>query len=187
MGKRKSKEEEPQLSEAFSSLFTADNPFRRKEEEKPDESKKRKALKNTENCPDSTPIDELSDMKRKKKKRVDEDEEEGVVIGSPRKKRKRDEIAVDFEEISQDGVEVGRKRKAEVKDKEIVVRREEFDDESKLVRTVFIGNLPLKTKKKMLLKEFEGFGEIESLRIRSVPIIDVSIASIFSSSCMVEF
>lgn len=187
MGKKKSSEEKPQLSEAFSNLFTVNNPFRRKEEEKSDESKKRKAVNNTENSPNSTPVDDLSDKKRRKKKRVDKDEEEGVAIGSPRKKRKRDEMAVDFVEIIQDGVEVGRKRKAEVKDKEIVVRREEFDDESKLARTVFIGNLPLKTKKKILLKEFEGFGEIESLRIRSVPIVDVSIASILVFTCIIEF
>ncbi|KAJ0113562.1 hypothetical protein Patl1_03528 [Pistacia atlantica] len=50
---------------------------------------------------------------------------------------------------------------------------EGFDDENKLLRTVFVGNLPLKVKKKLLLKEFSKFGEVESIRIRSVPILDV--------------
>ncbi|XP_039141847.1 RNA-binding protein 34 [Dioscorea cayenensis subsp. rotundata] len=52
---------------------------------------------------------------------------------------------------------------------------EEFDDEEKLLRTVFVGNLPLRTKKKALMKEFGRFGEIESVRIRSVPLLDSKI------------
>ncbi|KAK4761637.1 hypothetical protein SAY87_029521 [Trapa incisa] len=57
----------------------------------------------------------------------------------------------------------------------LVTKEERFDDEHKLLRTVFVGNLPLKTKKKALLKEFSKFGEIESLRIRSVPILDTKV------------
>uniref|UniRef100_M4DZX1 RRM domain-containing protein n=1 Tax=Brassica campestris TaxID=3711 RepID=M4DZX1_BRACM len=56
----------------------------------------------------------------------------------------------------------------------MVVSKEGFDDERKLLRTVFVGNLPLKFKKKLILKEFRKFGEVESVRIRSVPIVDVS-------------
>ncbi|KAK1380586.1 hypothetical protein POM88_027330 [Heracleum sosnowskyi] len=51
----------------------------------------------------------------------------------------------------------------------MVDTEEGFDDEDKLLRTVFVGNLPLKVKKKALLKEFSQF----ALRIRSVPIMDV--------------
>ncbi|KAK1380585.1 hypothetical protein POM88_027329 [Heracleum sosnowskyi] len=51
---------------------------------------------------------------------------------------------------------------------EMVDTEEGFDDEDKLLRTVFVGNLPLKVKKKALLKEFSQF----ALRIRSVPIMD---------------
>ncbi|MCX2959587.1 MAG: hypothetical protein N6V49_12795, partial [Serratia symbiotica] len=36
-------------------------------------------------------------------------------------------------------------------------------------------NLPLKVKKKTLVKEFSKFGEVESVRVRSVPILDVSV------------
>ncbi|BBH02842.1 RNA-binding family protein with RRM/RBD/RNP motifs [Prunus dulcis] len=55
---------------------------------------------------------------------------------------------------------------------DMLVSNEGFDDESKLLRTVFVGNLPLKVKKKVLIKEFSKFGEVESVRIRSVPILD---------------
>ena len=61
------------------------------------------------------------------------------------------------------------------------VSKEGFDDEDKLLRTVFVGNLPLKVKKKTLLKEFKKFGEVESVRIRSVPIQDVGFP--FSRVC----
>ncbi|KAL3645553.1 hypothetical protein CASFOL_010733 [Castilleja foliolosa] len=65
-----------------------------------------------------------------------------------------------------------KKRKKMDNAEDTMVAREGFDDESKLLRTVFIGNLPLKLKKKEIVKEFERFGEVDSVRIRSVPIVD---------------
>ncbi|XP_010933453.1 nucleolar protein 12 [Elaeis guineensis] len=121
----------------------------------------------------------------KKRKKLEDDDEEGSAK-KKRKKRKRDEIEEEYEkrtygvaekmsedEGEKDGVvAVGEKRKADDISSEMVISKESFDDESKLVRTVFVGNLPVKTKRKTLLKEFERFGEIESVRIRSVPIVD---------------
>ncbi|OVA02913.1 RNA recognition motif domain [Macleaya cordata] len=102
-----------------------------------------------------------------------------------KKKRKRDEIEEQYEariygvdeKIEGKGEDVkskkvGEKRKSMDDPAEMMVSKEGFDDESKLLRTVFVGNLPLKTKKKALLKEFSRFGEVESVRIRSVPILD---------------
>ncbi|KAI3687628.1 hypothetical protein L1987_81328 [Smallanthus sonchifolius] len=100
-----------------------------------------------------------------------------------KKKRKRAEVEADYEERKYGGVDLnstedeGVKRKIGVKrkelDKEELVPKEGFDDEEKLLRTVFVGNLPLKVKKKKaLLREFSQFGEIESIRIRSVPLLD---------------
>ncbi|XP_076900465.1 uncharacterized protein LOC143554632 [Bidens hawaiensis] len=98
------------------------------------------------------------------------------------KKRKRGEIEAEYEErklggleldnVKDEGVKVkiGGKRK-EV-EKEELVAKEGFDDEEKLLRTVFVGNLPLKVTKKVLLREFQQFGEVESVRIRSVPLLD---------------
>lgn len=107
-----------------------------------------------------------------------------------KKKRKRDEVEAEYEAkrygvMEQEGekgegggVVVGRKRKEMESIEDIVVSKEGFDDESKLLRTVFVGNLPLKIKKKGLIKEFGKFGEVESVRIRSVPLTDVSILSL---------
>ncbi|KAL8507147.1 hypothetical protein ACS0TY_017880 [Phlomoides rotata] len=50
---------------------------------------------------------------------------------------------------------------------DMIVSNEGFDDESKLLRTIFVGNLPLKLRKKEIAKAFDKFGEVES-----VPIID---------------
>ncbi|KAI4980490.1 hypothetical protein ZWY2020_020975 [Hordeum vulgare] len=52
---------------------------------------------------------------------------------------------------------------------------EAFDDEGKLLRAVFVGNLPPRTKKKVLTKEFTIFGMVNSVRIRSVPLGDTKI------------
>ncbi|KDP36511.1 hypothetical protein JCGZ_09337 [Jatropha curcas] len=102
-----------------------------------------------------------------------------------RKKRKRDEVEREYEvqkygsvaEEVENVVVVGEKRKKLENETDMLTSKEEegFDDESKLLRTVFVGNLPLKVKKKLLIKEFKQFGEIESVRIRSVPIVDTKI------------
>ncbi|GKV52908.1 hypothetical protein SLEP1_g59461 [Rubroshorea leprosula] len=71
------------------------------------------------------------------------------------------------------GKVAGKKRKkADDDGVDMLVPKEGFDDENKLLRTVFVGNLHLKVKKKMLMKEFSKFGEVESVRIRSVPLSD---------------
>jgi nucleolar protein 12 len=129
---------------AIRSLFSADNPFRRRPP--------------TEEPPAPPPP-----------------------ATAPRK-RKRDEVEVEAGRGRRGGAGkekqpgVGEKRKAPDaaapgagEDDE-----EAFDDEVKLLRTVFVGNLPLRTKRKVLTKEFAAFGEIESVRIRSVPLVDVS-------------
>ncbi|KAD5508367.1 hypothetical protein R6Q59_031040 [Mikania micrantha] len=99
-----------------------------------------------------------------------------------KKKKKKPEVEAEYEERKYGGVDLdletdegvngksGKKRKE--LDKSEVVPKEGFDDEEKLSRTVFVGNLPLKVKKKALLREFNRFGEIESVRIRSIPLLD---------------
>ncbi|GLJ48964.1 hypothetical protein SUGI_1033100 [Cryptomeria japonica] len=66
-----------------------------------------------------------------------------------------------------------RKRGEEALD--MVVNKKDRDDNEKLERTVFIGNLPLGFKRKKLIREFSQFGEVESLRLRSVPIVDTKL------------
>ncbi|KAI5068060.1 hypothetical protein GOP47_0016405 [Adiantum capillus-veneris] len=50
-----------------------------------------------------------------------------------------------------------------------------FDAEEKLKRTIFVGNLPLTTKTKALNQEFSIYGPVESVRLRSVPLLDTKI------------
>ena len=121
-----------------------------------------------------------------------ENQKMGMEEKMKKKKRKRDEVEAEYEaqhygdvESNGEGGEggfvgkvVGEKRKKVDDAVDLVVSKEGFDDEAKLLRTVFVGNLPLKVKKKALLKEFSQFGEVESVRIRSVPLLDVSVSYI---------
>ncbi|KAJ6705947.1 EUKARYOTIC TRANSLATION INITIATION FACTOR 4B/4H [Salix purpurea] len=106
--------------------------------------------------------------------------------GRMRKKRKRDDLESEYEakkygSVVNDeenvGVVVGAKRKRADGEADVLVSKESegFDDENKLLRTVFVGNLPLKVKKKALIKEFSTFGEVQSVRIRSMPITESKI------------
>ncbi|XP_068634624.1 uncharacterized protein [Aristolochia californica] len=122
-------------------------------------------------------------QKSKKRKKADQKTE---TLEKDKKKRKRDEIEEEYEVKKYGTVEetdkkvsqshrtiVGEKRKTKDDAAEtMVVSAEAYDDESKLQRTVFVGNLPVKVKKKALTKEFKCFGDIESVRIRSVPLLD---------------
>ncbi|KAF8032552.1 hypothetical protein BT93_D1455 [Corymbia citriodora subsp. variegata] len=116
-----------------------------------------------------------------------EGEKSDVKEKEKRKKRKRDELERVYEskkygeaeeEEAKDQVGekiVGKKRKKVDEPADALASKDGYDDESKLSRTVFVGNLPLKMKKKTLMKEFSKFGEVESARIRSVPILDTKI------------
>nr|BAK01022.1 predicted protein [Hordeum vulgare subsp. vulgare] len=177
---------------AVRSLFSAENPFRRKES----------APEEPPRAPPPTPASAIPTPARKPSKRPEAEAEaeaaepsrrkrgeEGEGEGPPaRRKRKRDEVEAGYErrtlgaapaeeEVRSRPV-VGAKRKA-THDVEAVAsggeEDEAFDDEGKLLRTVFVGNLPLRTKKKALTKEFATFGVVDSVRIRSVPLGDTKI------------
>jgi len=155
---------------AIRSLFSADNPFRRKASTEEPAATPAPAPAATLLRKQPSPGAEAADPSSKKKK----SKEEG-----PRPKRKRDELEAGRERRRGAGTEkpprVGEKRKApDDAAAGAEEDEEEFDDESKLLRTVFVGNLPLRTQRKVLTKEFAAFGEIESVRIRSVPLVDVS-------------
>lgn len=188
-------------SSGFSSLFSDDNPFRRKQPPEIKDSTSLDATKGNKRNVDEEGEEEeetvlpVKTKKSKKEKKLKSSDSEagGVVeketnsevteeagLDSKRKKRKRDEIENEYETKKYGSVEmkkekkVGEKRKKADEVADTMVSKEGFDDESKLLRTVFVGNLPLKVKKKVILKEFSKFGVVESVRIRSVPIVDVS-------------
>ncbi|KAB5573867.1 hypothetical protein DKX38_001061 [Salix brachista] len=166
-----------------SSLFSNSNPFKRKPEDpkstenpstnvdtpNPDfyeTTEKPKKVKTENTNLGFEPIVEETLMKRKKRKRDDLEREYEAKRYGP---------VVDNEENA--SVVVGAKRKNADAAADVLVSKESegFDDESKLLRTVFVGNLPLKVKKKALIKEFSKFGDVESVRIRSVPIAESKI------------
>ncbi|KAL6979895.1 hypothetical protein U1Q18_021551 [Sarracenia purpurea var. burkii] len=113
---------------------------------------------------------------------------EASETGKKKKKRKRDELEAELEaqfsgvlatkyeggEEGLGGKVVGEKRKKIDDPVETLVPKEGFEDEGKLLRTVFVGNLSLKIKKKALFKEFSQFGEIESVTIRFIPLLDIN-------------
>ncbi|XP_010481405.1 PREDICTED: RNA-binding protein 34-like [Camelina sativa] len=205
MGKKKSKETEAETqtqtgifttlfsgdvaeggSSGFASLFSDDNPFRRKQPQEIKDEEKGDKRNVDEEEETVLPVKTKKSKKEKKLKSLDgvegkeRDSEviEETGLDSKRKKRKRDEIEKEYETKKYGNVEVkkekkvGEKRKKADEVADTMVSKEGFDDESKLLRTVFVGNLPLKVKKKVILKEFSKFGVVESVRIRSVPIVD---------------
>jgi RNA recognition motif-containing protein len=52
--------------------------------------------------------------------------------------------------------------------------KEVEEEEEKLLRTVFVGNLLSTVKKKQIIREFSQFGKVASARLRSVALVDVS-------------
>ncbi|MCL7025430.1 hypothetical protein MKW94_011741 [Papaver nudicaule] len=187
--------EEPGLglvSEPKSVKKKKDKKKKREKEEKPDSNNEKL---------DSDSDNNVESIKKRKKvvnsEKKEEKEEENPNLNvlendekkEKKKKRKRAEIEDVYEaktygvdekidgKNEKDGnnkskTKVGEKRKTRDDPSQTMVSIEGFDDESKLLRTVFVGNLPLKTKKKALLKEFSQFGEVDSVRIRSIPILD---------------
>ncbi|KAJ4830365.1 hypothetical protein Tsubulata_049355 [Turnera subulata] len=171
---------------AASSVFSDSNPFKRKPEEPRqggddlvEEIKKKKRTQE-----ESLNLDEASPVKKVENK----GSADLGLEGKRKKKRKKDDVEKEYEErkygaataeeeVKAAAVEVGKKRKKADNEVDLLVSKEGegFDDENKLLRTVFVGNLPLKVKKKALLKEFSRFGEVESVRIRSVPIVNTKI------------
>ncbi|KAK7307317.1 hypothetical protein VNO77_40260 [Canavalia gladiata] len=203
----------PEQSTATASLFSDDNPFRRKlsqpapvvdsnnQTHSPNngasrngdsvDGKKRKRKKEKNPTIDSDSEIEASEKKRKQGSNGREGEGNDLNLDAQsiekgkegKNKRKRDELEKEWEERKygtaeggeKEGMEnksVGSKRKTLDNPADMLVSKEGFDDEDKLLRTIFVGNLPLKAKKKTLVKEFKKFGEVESVRIRSVPIQD---------------
>ncbi len=52
-------------------------------------------------------------------------------------------------------------------------KRELEEEEIKLLRTIFVGNLPTTVKKKHLIREFSQYGQVYTVRLRSVALVDV--------------
>eukprot|EP00249_Psilotum_nudum_P021406 c28098_g1_i1 orf=273-2582(+) len=68
-----------------------------------------------------------------------------------------------------------RKRKQKEEENEFRKNRKTFDNDEKLKRTIFVGNLPVQTRSKDVMKEFSQFGAVESVRLRSVPLLETKL------------
>lgn len=157
--------------------------------------RKRKEEKASLGSDSETPL-EGKKLRKEELQNSQEEQERIEEKKNKKKKRKRDELEQEYEarkygvevgavedEGNRLGGKVGEKRKTVDNPADMLISKEGFDDENKLLRTVFVGNLPLTMKKKALIKEFSQFGDVESVRIRSVPITDVSVLA----STLVEF
>ncbi|CAM6055897.1 unnamed protein product [Sphagnum tenellum] len=58
--------------------------------------------------------------------------------------------------------------------REKVIQRD-VECERKLLRTIFVGNLPITVKPKHLVREFSKYGSVENARLRSVPLVDTKL------------
>lgn len=71
----------------------------------------------------------------------------------------------------------GKRKRKEAEASAVKKKKTKLGAEEKakrLLRTIFVGNLPTDVKKKALIREFSQFGPVESARLRSVPLVDVS-------------
>lgn len=131
------------------------------------------SLKNDEPMEESGVIKSKKQKKSKKNKFktsdglvLDEDNEalsEKTVKRLKTKKRKFSEtdLLIDSDDDSETDEEVPAKKKKE--------DEKEPEDPELKARTVFVGNIPLKTSKKAIQKFFKEYGKIESIRIRGLP------------------
>eukprot|EP00112_Aurelia_sp_Birch-Aquarium-sp1_P006729 Seg1737.5 transcript_id=Seg1737.5/GoldUCD/mRNA.D3Y31 product="RNA-binding protein 34" protein_id=Seg1737.5/GoldUCD/D3Y31 len=96
-----------------------------------------------------------------KKQNVDDEKASGVVTGV---KRKITDAGTSSSEPSR---KKQRENKKKFKTEDGTVKG---DDPERLSRTIFVGNIPISATRKDLKKFFTKYGEVENVRLRSVPI-----------------
>ncbi|CAK9873545.1 unnamed protein product [Sphagnum jensenii] len=156
------------------SLFT-NNPYQRKKNGG-DDAFVKPALKN----------DDRSERKSKKtplKKDVDvaaERLENGSIAHRKKEKKKEEEKKGEKKKSSRGELEGGfvpASKKESNGNEEVVMQEsvEKKECERKLLRTIFVGNLPITVKPKHLVREFSKYGSVENARLRSVPLVDTKL------------
>ncbi|XP_064211365.1 uncharacterized protein LOC100142251 [Tribolium castaneum] len=125
--------------------------------------RKKISLKNTESTSAPQDSDEPSEFQEKKpKKKVKE--------SNTKKSKKRKLETSDESEpvVKKEKNSENAERRVNSKEK-----KEKFEeDPEKLSRTVFIGNLPISSNTKQIKQFFKKYGNVESVRIRGVPVAD---------------
>jgi RNA recognition motif-containing protein len=120
--------------------------------------------------------DDVKPIKKKSKKPLDDKEGDDVKnikkrIRKPLGDEEEDDVKPIKKKIKKpiDDEEDGFKKPIKKKK----TKRELEEEEIKLVRTIFVGNLPTTVKKKHLIREFSQFGQVDTARLRSVALVDV--------------
>ncbi|CAH1164550.1 unnamed protein product [Phaedon cochleariae] len=124
--------------------------------------KKSKTVKSEDVLVSESPNASLKSEKKKKKRKLDDTDMDLVDsgaeedVGIPEKKPK----------LTQNDQNAERRVKKKLKEEKKVENPEE------LARTIFVGNVPIKTNKKKVRRHFKKYGPIESLRFRGIPVAD---------------
>lgn len=148
-------------------------------------SKKTRVSNDNDVADTDTVVEPTKTKSGKKRKRAQEEPSTGVdddVAGSPDepvkqksgKKRKKShtkdgEDAADADAVNDAAEEPSADKKPRSKKGENPVKPKDPEEEK---RTVFVGNLPLKTERRKLRQFFTKFGKVESVRLRSAPRLD---------------
>ncbi|KAJ8952588.1 hypothetical protein NQ318_004135 [Aromia moschata] len=102
------------------------------------------------------------------------------------KKRKLDTPTVDNVESEEDEStkpkklklsknEVNAERRIKNKDK-VGEKQKRIESPEVAERTIFIGNIPIQIEKKKVKRHFKKYGQIESIRIRGIPVADPKVS-----------
>lgn len=131
---------------------------------------------------ESSDLDNFDKIKKSKKKKsthknlnedevetnneISEEKNSGEIL-KPKKHKKRKLSETDIiDSDATDTEETPQKKKKKKVEKD---HKNESEDPEVKARTVFVGNVPLKTTKKNIKKLFRKYGIIESVRIRGIP------------------
>ncbi|XP_002157256.3 RNA-binding protein 34 isoform X1 [Hydra vulgaris] len=121
-----------------------------------------------------------SDKVEKKKKKAEECTNQALVELFSQKSisKTTEDNSGDLEALYKEYIESANKIEEEIKDKEVKdaqkrkKKKKEKEDPERLSRTIFVGNVSLKVTRKDIKKLFAKFGNIETIRIRSVPVAE---------------
>ena len=113
--------------------------------------------------------DALQEKKKRKKEKVQEVDEKDAL--QEKKERKTGDAVIHGSKNKEDRMgATGEKATSEEGDRETEEEQKGKVDDEKARRTVFVGNVSLEAAPKAIKKHFSGCGEVESVRLRYLPV-----------------
>lgn len=119
-------------------------------------------------------IKESSESKSEKRLSLKQEETETTKL-TPRGKRKRSEDKDVIETEETEPPKKKNKNNSNMNDKDVKTKQKTEEEKLFGDRTLFVGNVPIQMSKSKLTKLFSKFGNVESVRIRGVPVADVRV------------